>query len=385
MDWSLLGCGQSGHITYAPDEPELRAQLSATTTAGEAWRCLRCASYVPGPADATGPARDAPRVRRGLQIRSLLILRVFAVERFLRALLFFGVAVLLWRFKHSQHSIDAAFDRERPILHELFSQLGFNIDHSKLVGLIQHALTLSASALTLLAIGLAAYAAIEVVECVGLWLARRWGEYFAMVATSLGLPVEIYELSHRVTVTALIFLAVNLALVAYLVITKRLLGVRGGKHAYDARLRSDSVMEKAIEAAAASASAQPATPPTPALASPATPATPGASVSQATSASPATPGASVSQATSASPATPATPAPPAAPASPATPAAPATAAQVSSTAPPGTDAAALQSADGHRASSGPSTPSDANASPEPAAPQDAAASQPAAPARGPRS
>ena len=68
------------------------------------------------------------------------------------------------------------------------SQLGFNIDHSKLVGLIQHALTLSASALTLLAIGLAAYAAIEVVEGVGLWLARRWGEYFAMVATSLGLP-----------------------------------------------------------------------------------------------------------------------------------------------------------------------------------------------------
>ena len=48
----------------------------------------------------------------------------------------------------------------------------------------------------------------------GLWLARRWGEYFAMVATSLGLPVEIYELSHKVTVTALIFLAVNLALVA---------------------------------------------------------------------------------------------------------------------------------------------------------------------------
>ncbi len=231
--------------------PALRAQLSATTAAGEAWRCLRCASYVPGPAGASGPARDAPRVRRGLQIRSLLILRIFSVERFLRALLFFGLAVLLWQFKHSQHSIEAAFDRERPILRELFRQLGFNIDHSKLVGLIQHALTLSSSSLTLLAIGLAAYAAIEVVEGVGLWLARRWGEYFAMVATSLGLPLEIYDLTHKVTVTALIFLAVNLALVVYLVATKRLFGVRGGKHAYESRLRSDSVMEQAIEAAAA--------------------------------------------------------------------------------------------------------------------------------------
>ena len=252
MDWSLLGCGRSGHITYAPDEPGVRAQLSGTTAAGEAWRCLRCASYVSGPAGASGPARDGPRVRRGLQIRSLLILRIFSVERFLRALLFSGLAVLLWQFKHSQHSIEAAFDRERPILRELFRQLGFNIDHSKLVGLIQHALTLSSSSLTLLAIGLAAYAAIEVVECVGLWLARRWGEYFAMVATSLGLPVEIYDLTHKVTVTALIFLAVNLALVLYLVATKRLFGVRGGKHAYESRLRSDSVMEQAIEAAAAS-------------------------------------------------------------------------------------------------------------------------------------
>jgi uncharacterized membrane protein (DUF2068 family) len=250
MDWSLLGCGRSGHVTYAPDEPGVRAQLSATTAAGEAWRCLRCASYVAGPAGSSGPAARAPRVRRGLQIRSLLILRIFSVERFLRALLFFGLAVLLWQFKHSQHSIEAAFDRERPILRELFRQLGFNIDHSKLVGLIQHALTLSSSAITLLAIGLAAYAAIEVVEGVGLWLARRWGEYFAMVATSLGLPLEIYDLAHKVTVTALIFLAVNLALVVYLVATKRLFGVRGGKHAYESRLRSDSVMEQAIEAAA---------------------------------------------------------------------------------------------------------------------------------------
>jgi RecB family exonuclease len=37
----------------------------------------------------------------------------------------------------------------------------------------------------------------------------------------------------------------------YLVSTKRLFGVRGGKHAYEARLRSESVMEAAIEAAGA--------------------------------------------------------------------------------------------------------------------------------------
>ena len=27
MDWSLLGCAREGHVTYAPDEPELRNRL----------------------------------------------------------------------------------------------------------------------------------------------------------------------------------------------------------------------------------------------------------------------------------------------------------------------------------------------------------------------
>jgi hypothetical protein len=38
-------------------------------------------------------------------------------------------------------------------------------------------------------------------------------------------------------------LVVNLLLVVYLVWSKRLFGVRGGKRAYEARLRSESVIE----------------------------------------------------------------------------------------------------------------------------------------------
>ncbi len=29
VDWSLLGCARKGHVTYAPDEPELRNRLMA--------------------------------------------------------------------------------------------------------------------------------------------------------------------------------------------------------------------------------------------------------------------------------------------------------------------------------------------------------------------
>jgi uncharacterized membrane protein (DUF2068 family) len=251
VDWSLLACGTSGHVTYAPAEAAVRRQLRAPTGSGEAWRCLRCGTFVPGEAQASGPAAQAPAPRRDKEVRSAIILRVFAVERFVRGLAVAALAVVVWRFQYSHLSVEQAFERERPVLHSLFEQLGINIDHSKLVGLITRALTLSPTTLRWLAVGLVVYAVIELIEGTGLWLAKRWGEYFAMVATSLGLPYEIYELISKVTVFKLALFAVNLLLVLYLVITRRLFGVRGGKQAYEARLRSESIMDAAIKAAAA--------------------------------------------------------------------------------------------------------------------------------------
>ena len=171
-------------------------------------------------------------VRRGDQVRSALILRLFAIERFLRAIVFGAAAYVVWRFEYRRVSIEQAFDRELPAVRALFKQIGFDIDHSKLVGLISRALTLSNGSIQLLAGGLALYAVIELIEGTGLWLGKRWGEYFAMVATSIFLPYEIYDLTARVTVTRVVFFLINLALVLYLVLTKRLFGVRGGKRAY---------------------------------------------------------------------------------------------------------------------------------------------------------
>jgi len=257
VDWSLLGCGRYGHLTFAPDEPDLRAQLHARLTDGDAWRCLRCGTFVRGEPQLSGAAATAPAVERGSEVRSKLILRLFAIERFLRGLVFLLVAYGLFRYRSSRLSVEAAFNRDLPIIRDLFRQLGFNIEHSKLFGLLQHALTLSSKTLTLLAFGALLYAVIEMIEATGLWLAKRWGEYFAMVATSLGLPLEIYDLTRKVTISALLLFAVNLALVLYLVITKRLFGVRGGKHAYDARLRSESILEEAERAAAGRGAARP--------------------------------------------------------------------------------------------------------------------------------
>jgi uncharacterized membrane protein (DUF2068 family) len=267
VDWSLFGCSRKGHVTYAPDEPDLRDRLMAPTTDGTAWRCLRCGTFVtlhqPGKGQpgrvqhGSGPAAAAPLPRRGKELRDELILRVFAVERFIRFVICAAAAYGVWRFKYNRADIQRAFNNDLPAIRTLYRDLGFNVDHSKLLGLIQHSFTLDARTLTWLAIGLAVYALIELTEGVGLWLGQRWGEYFAMVATSVFLPYEIYDLTVKITWLRVGALAVNLLLVVYLVWSKRLFGVRGGKQAYEARLRTESVMEQAALAAAAPAAATP--------------------------------------------------------------------------------------------------------------------------------
>ena len=258
MDWSLFGCARKGHVTYAPDEPELRDRLMASTAGGTAWRCLRCGAFVTSGQHGSGPVAAAPVVRRGKELRSELILRVFAVERFLRFLIIGVAAYGVWWFKYDQAGIQRAYDNALPAIRALYQDLGFDVSHSKLLVLIHHALAISPRWLTILTIGLPVYALIELVESVGLWLGQRWGEYFAMVATSLFLPLEVYELAlGHITWLKVAAFVINLLLVIYLVWTRRLFGVRGGKAAYEARLRSESVIEAEQAALAAASPGQP--------------------------------------------------------------------------------------------------------------------------------
>ena len=256
MDWSLFGCSRKGHVSYAPDEPELRDRLMASTADGTVWRCLRCGAFVTNGQHSSGPAAEAPLILRGKELRSALILRLFAVERFLRFLLLGAAAYGVWRFRYDRAGIQQAFNNDLPAIRALYRDFGFNVNHSKLLGLIQHSFTLDSRTLTYLAIGLAAYALVELVESIGLWLGQRWGEYFAMVATSIFLPYEIYDLTVKITWLRVGAFAVNLLLVIYLVWTKRLFGVRGGRSAYEAKRRSESVIE-VEQAALAATTAEP--------------------------------------------------------------------------------------------------------------------------------
>lgn len=61
------------------------------------------------------------------------------------------------------------------------------------------------------------YAVVRSVEAYGLWLGRRWAEWFAVASGAIYVPAEVYEIARGVTPTKLLLLAVNVGIVAYLI------------------------------------------------------------------------------------------------------------------------------------------------------------------------
>jgi uncharacterized membrane protein (DUF2068 family) len=251
VNWNLRVCGRHGHVTYAPTEAELRSRLHARTAVGEAWRCLRCGDFALGPPKASGPAADAPIVLRGRALRDATILRLLAVERFGKGLLVLLAAYGVFRFRANHDAVARAFREDLPLIQPVAEKIGWNLDDSSIVHTLRSVIEAQSRTLFWMAIGLIVYGGLQLAEGTGLWLLKRWGEYFAVIATSLFIPIEIYELTQKVTWLRVAALIINVAAVVYILLTKRLFGLRGG-HAADLAERHEvSLLE--VEAAAVQA------------------------------------------------------------------------------------------------------------------------------------
>lgn len=80
---------------------------------------------------------------------------------------------------------------------------------------LEAAAQLTDTRLWLLASGAFAYAVVRGVEAYGLWSARAWAEWFAILSGAVYLPIEIYELIHHATAPKAVVLLVNVGIVGY--------------------------------------------------------------------------------------------------------------------------------------------------------------------------
>jgi uncharacterized membrane protein (DUF2068 family) len=243
FDWNLRVCSRRGHITYAPDEPHLRERLHTATAVGEAWRCLRCGDFAVGEPHGSGPADRAPEVPRGKALRDLFILRFLAVERILRGVFIVLAAWAVWEFSNAQDAVQRFFERNLSAFDPIAVHYHYDLNHSPIVDSIRHVFTYQHSTLLLVAGALLGYALIEIVEGFGLWAAKRWAEYLTEVATAAFLPLEIYELTEKVSGLKIATLSLNILAVVYILLAKRLFGLRGGAAAFEAERRGASLLE----------------------------------------------------------------------------------------------------------------------------------------------
>lgn len=67
-----------------------------------------------------------------------------------------------------------------------------------------------------LAVAAACYSGLRFAEAVGLWRARAWAEWVALISGALYLPLEIRAILHNATLIHAVVLLVNLAIVAFM-------------------------------------------------------------------------------------------------------------------------------------------------------------------------
>jgi len=146
-------------------------------------------------------------VSAGDSPRSRLILRAIATERALRGAVLIGAGIYLLSHLGSDYGRIAEramraveLDPRSHFLHRFVHYL-----HQ----LQAHELKIAAA----LAIG---YGTLELVEGVGLWLDQLWAEYLVVVATSLLIPFELYELARHPSPWKAGGILVNVLIVLYL-------------------------------------------------------------------------------------------------------------------------------------------------------------------------
>ncbi len=258
--WDLLDCSLQGHRTVGHDVALVRpadALVLREDADGLRWhRCLRCDAWLPraAPADPTAehlPPRDQIRLPlRGRPLRDRYVLRLIALDRVVHVLGLGLLAAAVIVFSGHRGTLDRWWTWGL----DFVQQHGVVIDTAHgFLAEVSGWFETPSSHLALIGVGLVAYAALEATEAVGLWLGRRWAEYLTFVATGVLLVPEVVDLSDGASATGVTLFALNLAVVVYLLLAKRLFGLRGGGRAELAEREADSgwsALERTLAGAA---------------------------------------------------------------------------------------------------------------------------------------
>ncbi len=136
--------------------------------------------------------------------RRLHALRTVALMEFAKGLAALAAAISLYWVDPSD-VVDAFLD----FLH-------ISPDHHFAQMLLHSADILSNASMWTVILVACVYSSLRFAEAVGLWRARPWAEWIALVSGALYIPFEVVKLAHQINLLHAAILIINLAIVAYM-------------------------------------------------------------------------------------------------------------------------------------------------------------------------
>ena len=139
--------------------------------------------------------------------REILGLRTVAVFEAVKGVLVLAVGFGVWRLRH--RDIDDFIDRLVAFLHlnpgghlsNIFFKAAERVNDKNLM---------------FVAIGALVYSIIRFAEAYGLWRARAWAEWFALISGTIYVPLEIHALMHHPNAIKWAILLIHVGIVLYM-------------------------------------------------------------------------------------------------------------------------------------------------------------------------
>jgi uncharacterized membrane protein (DUF2068 family) len=150
--------------------------------------------------------RFHPLTRTGGQHHNRLLLLI-AVYKFLHALVFFAIGLGAHRLLHK----DIADQIE-----VLARHLRFNPESRLINFILEKASLINEPVLRRIGFFADCYATVTLIEGIGLYLEKAWGEFLTLAITASFLPWEIIEIFRRVTWIRVGLLTINILVFVYL-------------------------------------------------------------------------------------------------------------------------------------------------------------------------
>jgi uncharacterized membrane protein (DUF2068 family) len=147
------------------------------------------------------PARTA-----GPEPRNRVLLLI-AVYKFLHAMFFFAIGIGAHHLLH----------RDLADQIELFARhLRFNPESRLVIFILRKASLINGPVLERISLVAYCYATLTLIEGIGLYLEKAWGEFLTLAITASFLPWEILEIFRRLTWVRVSLLTINILVFVYL-------------------------------------------------------------------------------------------------------------------------------------------------------------------------